>query len=239
MKLPTIRLLLSLLLAIPIGSHAQMMTDPLLAGAVTTQNLAMSDAYKERTKKQNAILAAEAAITTTMEKVHYIENKVVDYLANAQGAVQNLHQIKRAGELAIVEIPQNLKELAKAIPKHPKGAAIAAICSSEMKDAATEAASLYPLIAQLVSSGSYNVTTAEGTTEKKKVNLLNAAERYYIANEVVQKLETINMSIYLLAWQVRTMTFNDLFFHLTPDTWCNVMTTKYLVQDIIDSYSSL
>lgn len=239
MKLRTTRMLLGLLLAFPMCTRGQFMSDPVLTAAVGAQAAAMSNAYSERTQKQNAILVAEAAITATMSRVHQVEEKVLEYLSNAQGAVQNLHQIKRAGELVALEIPKNLVELGKAIPKHPKGAAIAALCSSEIKDTTLEVAALYPLIAQLVSSGSYNVTTAEGTTEKKKVNLLNAAERYYIANQVVSRLEAINMSIFLLTWQVRTLNFNDLFFHLSPESWCNVMATKFLVQDIINAYSSL
>ena len=153
--------------------------------------------------------------------------------------MQNLHQIKRAAELAAIEIPRNIKALSSAVPRNIKGTAIATVVSSELTNAATEAASLYPLIAQLVTSGSYNSPNGDGTSSKKKVNLLDAAERYYIANEVVRRLESINMDLYLLTWQVQTLSFQDLFFHLTPDSWYNIMAGKYLVQDIIREYAYL
>ena len=55
---------------------------------------------------------------------------------------------------------------------------------------------------QLVTSGSYDVTNQDGNKEKHKVNLLSSAERYYIANEVVTRLEAINTDLFILAWQV-------------------------------------
>ena len=54
---------------------------------------------------------------------------------------------------------------------------------------------------QLVTSGSYDVAGGDGKKEKHKVNLLSSAERYYIANEVVTRLEAINTDLFILAWQ--------------------------------------
>lgn len=70
---------------------------------------------------------------------------------------------------------------------------------------------------QLVTSGSYNETDSEGKKEKHKVNLLNSAERYYIANEVVTRLEAINTDLFILAWRVRTLSWRDLWFSLDPE----------------------
>lgn len=236
MRLPTLSLALLLLVSYPIKTSA---VDPVLTAAVLAQTAALDKVYSERNQKNNSILAAEVAINATMNEVHKIEEKVLDYLSNAQGAVQNLHQIKRAGELVLSEIPNNIKFLKSSLPGNLKGTMIAAVVSDELQNSYEEMTSLYPLVSQLVTSGSYNVQTANGSTEKKKVNLLNAAERYYVANEIVQKLERINMNIYLLAWQIRTLSFSDLFFHLAPESWCNIMASKSLVQDIIREYSAL
>ena len=51
--------------------------------------------------------------------------------------------------------------------------------------------------------------------------MLNASERYYIANEVVSCLEAINTDLFILAWQVRTLSWNDLWFSLDPEGWAN------------------
>ena len=98
-----------------------------------------------------------------------------------------LYQIKRTAELVATEIPKNCDLLRKSVPGHLKGTAIAVLVSDELSDAASQMAALYPFMKQLVTSGSYDITNADGKTEKHKVNLLNSAERYYIANEVVGK----------------------------------------------------
>ena len=208
-------------------------TDPTLTGAVLAQTEMLKDLFKKREKTQQKIIATEAAVTLAMERMHNLEDKLLGYLQNAQGAMQNLYQIKRAAELVSVEIPKNMSELSRSLPGHLKGTAIAVLVSDELTDAVTQMASLYPFMKQLVTSGSYNVTDADGKTEKHKVNLLNSAERYYVANEIVTRLETINTDLWLLSWQIRTYSWNDLWFGLDPDGWATVMSGKAIVEGLV------
>ena len=168
-----------------------------------------------------------------MERMHQLENKMLGYLQNAQGAMQNIYQIKRAAELVGMEIPKNMALLRKSIPGNLKGTAIAVLVSDELMDATTQMLSLYPFMKQLVTSGSYNVTNADGKTEKHKVNLLNSAERYYVANEIVTRLESINTDLWLLAWQIRTYSWNDLWFGLYLVGWVTVMAGRAIVGGVI------
>lgn len=218
--------------AVPVFSQQ---IDPALTGAVTAQTLELKSLHDKRRKTQEKIIAAEAAVTVALDRVHNVENKMLEYLSNAQGAVQNLYQIKRAGELVTTEIPQNCSLLLKSVGSNLKGTAIAAIVSDELTDAATQMAALYPFMKQLVTSGSYDVTGAGagGKNEKHKVNLLDTSERYYIANEVVTRLETINTDLFILAWQVRTLSWNDLWFSLDPEGWANVMSGKNIIGGIV------
>ena len=170
-------------------------TDPALTAAVVAQTAELKSIHKKRRKLQERIIAAEAAVTVALDRVHSVEDKMLEYLSNAQGAMQNLYQIKRAGELVTTEIPKNCSLLTKSVGGNLKGTAIAAIVSDELTDAATQMAALYPFMKQLVTSGSYNVTGSDGKNEKHKVNLLNSSERYYIANEVVTRLEAINTDL--------------------------------------------
>lgn len=208
-------------------------TDPTLTGAVIAQSEMLKKIFKDRERTQQKILAAETAVGVAMDRMHKVENQMLDYLSNVQGGVQNLYQIKRATELASVEIPRNMNLLRHSLPGHLKGTAIALLVSDELTDAATQMASLYPFMKQLVTSGSYNVTNADGKTEKHKVNLLNSAERYYVANEIVTRLESINTDLWLLAWQIRTYSWNDLWFGLDPDGWATVMSGKAIVDGLI------
>ena len=219
-------------LSCSLGGFAQQ-TDPTLTDAVVAQTEILKDLFKKREKTQQKIIAAEAAVTLSMERMHQLEDKMLGYLQNAQGAMQNLYQIKRAGELVAVEIPKNMSLLSKSLPGHLKGTAIAVMVSDELMDATTQMASLYPFMKQLVTSGSYNVTNGDGNTEKHKVSLLNSAERYYVANEIVTRLEAINTDLWLLAWQIQTYSWGDLWFGLDPDGWATVMSGKAIVDGLI------
>ena len=225
---------LSLGVAIP--NHAQQ-TDPTLTAAVLAQTAELKSIHKQRKKTQEKIIAAETAVTVALDRVHNVEDKLLEYLSNAQGAMQNLYQIKRAGELVLTEIPKNCSLLTKSVGRKLKGTAIAAIVSDELKDAATQMAALYPFMKQLVTSGSYDVAGGDGKKEKHKVNLLSSAERYYIANEVVTRLEAINTDLFILAWQVRTLSWNDLWFSLDPEGWANVMSGKNIITGIVNDWN--
>lgn len=226
------------LLSFPGQYMAAQQTDPTLTAAVIAQTAELKSIHKKRKTTQERIIAAEAAVTVALDRVHSVENKMLEYLSNAQGAMQNLYQIKRAGELVLTEIPKNCDLLRKSVPGHLKGTAIALLVSDELTDAATQMAALYPFMKQLVTSGSYTVTGDDGK-EKHKVNLLNSAERYYIANEVVTRLETINTDLLLLAWQVRTLSWNDLWFSLDPDGWASVMSGKAIAENLVWEWNTI
>lgn len=227
-------------------------TDPTLTAAVILQTEELKSIHRKRKSTQEKIIAAETAVTLALDRVHNVENRMLEYLSNAQGAMQNLYQIKRAAELVATEIPRNCDLLRKSVPGHLKGTAIAVLVSDELTDAATQMAALYPFMKQLVTSGSYDVTNADGKTESStpgslseerrenhKVNLLNSAERYYIANEVVTRLETINTDLWLLAWQVRTLSWNDLWFSLDPDGWASVMSGKAIAETLVWEWNTI
>lgn len=218
-------------------------TDPVLTGAVGAQTAMLKSLFNKREKTQQKILAAEAAVTVAMDRMHKVEDQMLEYLQNAQGAMQNLYQIKRAAELVTTEIPQNMNLVRQSLPGHLKGTAIAMLVSDELTDAATQMASLYPFMKQLVTSGSYNVSDYDEkgnpVNKKHKVNLLNSAERYYVANEVVTKLEDINTDLWLLAWQIRTFSWNDLWYGLDPDGWATVMSGKAIVEGLIYEWQYL
>ena len=214
-------------------------SDPVLTGAVAAQSAMLQKIFKDREKTQKKIIAAETAVAVAMDRMHKVEDQMLEYLQNAQGAMQNLYQIKRTAELVTTEIPQNMNLVRQSLPGHLKGTAIAMLVSNELTDAATQMASLYPFMKQLVTSGSYNVTGADGKNEKHKINLLNSAERYYVANEVVTKLEDINTDLWLLAWQIRTMSWNDLWYGLDPDGWATVMSGKAIVESLIYEWQYL
>ena len=65
-------------------------TDPTLTAAVLAQTAELKSIHKKRKKTQEQIIAAEAAVTVALDRVHSVENKMLEYLSNAQGAMQNV-----------------------------------------------------------------------------------------------------------------------------------------------------
>ena len=239
MKLRILSLILTLgMMTFPKVKAGIVDVDPALVTAVTTQTLELESVYKERSKHQNAIIVAETAINGAMAQIHNVENKMLGYLSNAQGALKDLYQLKRCYELIKTEIPENVSAVNAAVKGHVMGTAIATIASDEATSLRDDAYALYPLIAQLVTSGSYNQRNSDGTIDKKKVNLLDASERYYILNEVVRHLEDISTSLWILSWQIQTFSLTDLVQVLTPDTWYNLVEGEAIANLIIEDYKS-
>lgn len=221
---------------------ATVQVDPALAGAITLQMNTLKNIYSKREKTQNKIIAAEAAVTEALDQMHKVEDKVLGYMSNVQGAFKNLYQIKRAGELVVKEIPANMNNVRRAIKVGGfQGTFLATTVGTELSSMTMDMMSLYPFLEQLVTTGIYNTTDYDSqgniVNKKNKVNLLNSAERYYICNTVVDKLESINTSLYLLAWEIQTMRWRDLFFKLDPEGWAAIMTGKNIVEGVISDWN--
>ena len=221
---------------------ATVQVDPALAGAITLQMNTLKNIYSKREKTQNKIIAAEAAVTVALDQMHKVEDKVLGYMSNVQGAFKNLYQIKRAGELVVKEIPANMNNVLRTIKVSGfQGTFLATTVGTELSSMTMDMMSLYPFLEQLVTTGIYNTTDYDSqgniVNKKNKVNLLNSAERYYICNTVVDKLESINTSLYLLAWEIQTMRWRDLFFKLDPEGWAAIMTGKNIVEGVISDWN--
>ena len=191
--------------------HAQQ-TDPALTAAVTTQTFTLKSH-----STQEKILAATGIENVQLQQLHDIEKKVLDYMANVSGLMQNLYQVKRTTELVTVEIPKNINEVTKACKGHLKGTAIALAVSDEVKSVYTEIASLSALCTSLVKTK---------TVDGNKVNLLNAAE-------------DINSALYILSWQIQYLSWEDLWRGLDPETWCNYMQGKWMAESCIRDWDDL
>lgn len=222
------------------GVCGAVQTDPALTSAIVTQMEILKKIYARRDSTQKKIIAAEAAVTIAMGQMHAVEEKMLDYMSNVSGAFQNLYQIKRATELVVKEIPSNMNEVRRAIGEgHFEGTAVAVLAGQQIADMTLQITSLYPFMKQLVTSGSYSTgeKDANGKDVKKKVNLLDSYERYYICTNVVSSLEQINGSLYLLAWEIRSMRWRDLIYALDPVGWNNIINMKYIVDYAVKEWN--
>ena len=221
--------LTTMLLTVMLSSHAQQ-TDPALAAAVAAQTVTLSTLFDARKSTQQKILTATGIEEVQLKQLHDIEKKVLDYMANVTGLMQNLYQVKRTTELVTVEIPRNISAVSKATKGHLKGTAIALAVSDEIKSVYTEIGSLSALCTSLVKTK---------TVDGNKVNLLNAAERYWLCEKIVSSLEDINSALYILSWQIQYLSWEDLWRGLDPDSWANYMQGKWMAESCIRDWDDL
>jgi len=220
---------IALMLTMAVDGHAQQ-TDPALTAAVTGQTFTLKTLFDARKSTQEKILAATGIEDVQLQQLHDIEKKVLDYMANVSGLMQNLYQVKRTTELVTVEIPRNISAVTSACKGHLKGTGIALAVSDEIRSVYTEIGSLSALCTSLVKTK---------TVDGNKVNLLNAAERYWLCEKIVSSLEDINSALYILSWQIQYLSWEDLWRGLDPDTWCNYMQGKWIAESIIRDWDGL
>ncbi|MCH5236479.1 MAG: hypothetical protein J1E95_01605 [Muribaculaceae bacterium] len=223
----------------PLESMAQQ-TDPTLTAAVILQTEELKSAYKKRNETQNKLIAAQAAVATAMEQVHGVENKILEYMSNASSAMNDIYQLKRAAELVSTHIPNQLAEMSKAVPDNLKGTAITALTSKTVSQVTTEMASLYGLMSQLVTSTKYSFNDGkDDTSGKKNVNLLSAAERYYIATEVTGRLERIYRKLYNITYQIKTLDWMDAWYNLDSSSWAKFQNGKTISQSLMTKWDKM
>lgn len=230
---------LGFLLSLPLSGKAQQ-TDPTLTAAVILQTEELKSAYKKRNDTQNKLIEAQAAVAAAMIEVHRVENTILEYLSNASSAMQDLYLIKRSAELVSVRIPEQLSQLAKAVPESYKGTAITALTSRTVNQVTSEITSLYAFMSNLVASSRYSLGTShDNTSGRKNVNLLSAAERYYIASEVTGRLERIYRKLYNLTYQVRTLDWMDAWYNIDASSWARFHNGKSVSESVIRQWDRL
>lgn len=213
--------------------HAQG-TDLILAGTIEGQTLTLNEAYKQRHKDREEILAAQAFIWKAMDEVHKIEDKYLQYLSNASSVMQNLQQIRTVGEL-VIEIYNNSVKLGKDIPNNLKGTAITALTMKLHTETVADCTALADIVDRLVTSH-YSFKDKD---DDKNINLLSAAERYTILQDVVNRLHRINRRLWMADLYIKSFSWRDLWFGLDRESWCKAVYSKHLFNDAISRWSKL
>lgn len=211
--------------------------DPGLAAVVEIQTETLKDAYKKRNSTQEMLIATQAGVAAAMKSIHDVENKVLEYMRNASAALDNIYQLKQAAELVGEKIPTQMKKMVTAVPKNWEGTAVTTLTSKTCASVATEMASLYGFMNELVTSSQYSLGSGkDANSGKKNINLLSAAERYYIANEVVYKLQTIYRKLWYITWQIENLDWSDALRNLDPATWAQLNSGKAVSQRLIKQW---
>lgn len=221
----------------PLVSKAQQI-DPVLTATVELQTLELQKVYKTRDKTQKEIIVAQTAVAEAINSVHNVEKQVLNYMGNASSAMDNLYQLKRAGELVTSKIPSQIKTMIKAVPANYQGTAVTTLTTNTANEVYAEMASLYSLMSQLVTSTKYSFDDSSSDSSKKNVNLLSASERYYIANEVVSRLEKIYNRLWFVTWQVQNLGWEDAWRNIDSESWSKMNNGKAIADDLIRKWNN-
>lgn len=222
-------------LSVGFTSQAGIQLDPTLLAAIIAQTEMLKSEYDKRSEHHSKIEVAQAAITVAMDEVHKVEEKVLEYMSNASAVMQNLHQLKEITELVVSDIPDNLASLSKDIPDNIKGTAITLFVNNTIKDTKADIVALEDVVMRLVTS-SYSF---KNSGDSNNVNLLSAAERFSILQDVLRRLRNINRRIYLTDFYIKSFGWRELWRGLDRESWCNVMYGKVIANRLISQWNSI
>lgn len=221
-------------LAFPLSSNAGIQIDPTLTAAIYAQTQILKDQYETRSNHHKKIETAQAAITLAMDNVHKVEEKMLEYMANASGALKNLQQLKTITELVVTEIPKNLSNLSKDIPSNIKGTAITMFVNKTIAETTTDIVALSDIVARLVTSN----YSFKNSNDSQNINLLSAAERFTILQDVLRRLESINHRIFLSDFYIKTFGWKELWKGLDRESWRNMMYGRVIANQLINRWNN-
>ena len=219
------------------NTGAVITTDPALAAAIVLQTETLEGAYKERKKHREAIETLQTSIALGLDRIHSVEDMILDYMGNASGVLTNMIQIKNIAEYTI-EIGNKLAAITKAIPNNPKGAAITAICHNQMATTVADITGMADLVTNLVTT-KYSLKDAKSEGDKRNVNLLTAAERYNILMSVEQKMMKIRYDLQLIHYFIQTLGWRDLWFQLDRESYLKAISVGIDVNVMINKWNKI
>lgn len=217
----------AVLLTLMMGSAhtlvAQVQTDPKLTATVAVGDNTVSGALSAGNSTNIAILGINTGITVQLSEIRAYEEKMYNYLREAQSVIRNAYDIVKCGDLT-VQIYNNLKGCTEAIVNHPQGALISTIVSKEYTQIVGEVTGLYGYITSLV-----NTTKKE---DGKNEILLNSAERIAILSSVKRQLRSINRKLCSLRYEIEMLRWSDIPRRLAPYEYYTFVDSKAIVKRI-------
>lgn len=219
------------------SARSEFVVDPPLTFAIVEQTELLQGEYKKRTEHHSKIEAAQAGIVIALNDIHSVEDKMLEYLSNASGAMQNLIQLKKIAELVVDDIPSNLVRLGKDIPDNLKGTGITLMVQNIVSDTMADILALSDVVDKLVTS-KYSFKESKDKNDKN-INLLSAAERFYILSDVLRRLNNINQRIYLTDFYIKTFSWRQLWMGLDRESWCKAVYGEVLTRNIVKHWNEL
>ncbi len=256
MKLRIANSIIAALAALNINAQA-IVSDPTVAAAITLDMTTQKDIQDDTKKEMTKIQAAMLVIDTQMAALHKLEDQYLDYLKTCANTVENVEQLwDIAAEL--IELPQNLEKLGKAMRDKPSGglkqAAITLFEAYHKEQTSLivkipkTIANCKTIISKLVLNGKsaiskdslnfqFNVEE-DPAMSYHKASLLNSYERLSLLNQMKAELRDLNWKIRLTTYGVKYATWWGVFRAFDPESYYFYVDAERICRHVISTFKS-
>ena len=256
MKLRIANSIIAALAALNINAQA-IVSDPTVAAAITLDMTTQKDIQDDTKKEMTKIQAAMLVIDTQMAALHKLEDQYLNYLKTCANTVENVEQLwDIAAEL--IELPQNLEKLGKAMRDKPSGglkqAAITLFEAYHKEQTSLivkipkTIANCKTIISKLVLNGKsaiskdslnfqFNVEE-DPAMSYHKASLLNSYERLSLLNQMKAELRDLNWKIRLTTYGVKYATWWGVFRAFDPESYYFYVDAERICRHVISTFKS-
>jgi len=195
--------------------------DAAVTAAVAANAVAIGGELSSINNIQAATLGQNTIISGLLSDIHDYEQKMYNYMSQAQDVVTSAYTIVRCLKLG-TDIINELNECQQEARNHPEGLLVSSLVSDQYSDVLQESAALV----------SYMTPIVKGSGDK---NLLNSAERIHILNSVSSRLYNLYSAINRMKQNIMRMRWSHLAREISPELYYQFLNTKSSY-DITSSY---
>lgn len=185
--------------------------DAALVGTIAAGTSVLGNELSRTNSLQSATLGQNTVITGLLNNIQNYEQKMYNYMSEAQSIVTSAYTVMRCLNLGS-DIISELNACRREAMNHPEGLLVSSMVTNQYSEITQEAAALVSYIAPLVQSGG----------EK---NLMNSAERISILNSVSSRLFSLYASVNRLKQNIMRMRWSHLVREISPELYYEFMNT--------------
>ena len=137
-----------------------------VGAAITAGSVTLGDEISRTNSLQSATLGQNTAITAMLSNIQSYEQKMYNYLSEAQGIINSVYTLTKCVRLGS-DIITELNECRIAAQNHPQGLIVSSLITTQYSDIVSESGALVSYLTPIVKGSGNN-------------NLLNSAERIRI-----------------------------------------------------------
>lgn len=183
-----------------------------LTGAITAGSVAMGNELERTNSLQAATLGQNTIISGLLSDIQDYEEKMYNYLSEAQSVVTSAYSIARCIKMG-TDIINELNECRKAAQNHPQGLLVSSMITTQYSDVMQESAALVSYLTPIVKSSGDN-------------NLLNSAERIMILNSVSSRLYNIYSAVNRMKQNILRMRWSHFMREISAEMYYEFLNTQ-------------